>query len=392
MLAKPDPIRYEDIVAAYQRSLVDVLRGHAVGEPYLELWVPDEDPVKSILNMVEAAQSAGRDAIAIRVSSKTLGAADLARFRTMARSHGQIAVRELGDDYVLDISRLRATAAPLAKGKSDRVAPAGPVERTALRREQETAAADTHRPVVNPALADAVAARQGAITHEGEASPAEGALVIQVKSQIGRLSAAVDAASHTILSARHADIASAPRRAIADLICEIVEGRPVQDAADHAAIIAIHRLSAGAARPVAGIVLPSNSGTAFTDVLDLVRQLRATHAELTGLRDTTSFYGSPPGAAWLALAPGGKSTAIEARLAEFVRRRGLPAAAVALDRIDKDINGFEIRLVVTLADVIPIPERPLVLRALEAFLKQEIDESLQVYLEPQKDLNKIRRL
>ena len=32
---------------------------------YLEMWVPDDDPVKSLLNMVEAAEAYGRDEIAI---------------------------------------------------------------------------------------------------------------------------------------------------------------------------------------------------------------------------------------------------------------------------------------------------------------------------------------
>ncbi len=65
-------LNYEDLVHAFEEALVTKLRGHAAEAEYLEMWVPDEDPVKSLLNMVEAAQAYGRDEIAIQVAAETL--------------------------------------------------------------------------------------------------------------------------------------------------------------------------------------------------------------------------------------------------------------------------------------------------------------------------------
>lgn len=65
-------LNYEGLVRAFEDALVTKLRGHGAEADYLEMWVPDEDPVKSILNMVEAAAAYGRDDIAIEVSMETL--------------------------------------------------------------------------------------------------------------------------------------------------------------------------------------------------------------------------------------------------------------------------------------------------------------------------------
>ncbi|HEX9767794.1 MAG TPA: hypothetical protein VGA50_01355 [Kiloniellales bacterium] len=65
-------LNYEVLVRAFEDALVTKLRGHGAEADYLEMWVPDEDPVKSILNMIEAAEAYGRDDIAIEVSADTL--------------------------------------------------------------------------------------------------------------------------------------------------------------------------------------------------------------------------------------------------------------------------------------------------------------------------------
>lgn len=65
-------LNYETLVRAFEDALVTKLRGHGAEADYLEMWVPDEDPVKSILNMVEAAEAYGREEIAIEVAAETL--------------------------------------------------------------------------------------------------------------------------------------------------------------------------------------------------------------------------------------------------------------------------------------------------------------------------------
>ena len=45
---------------------------HGVGADFVEMGVPDPDPVKGVLNMAEAAESFGLNDISMRVSSVTI--------------------------------------------------------------------------------------------------------------------------------------------------------------------------------------------------------------------------------------------------------------------------------------------------------------------------------
>jgi hypothetical protein len=65
-------LNYEELVEDFNRKLLTQLRGHSVDADYLETWVPEEDPVKSILNIVESAQAYGRDEVRLTVAKTTI--------------------------------------------------------------------------------------------------------------------------------------------------------------------------------------------------------------------------------------------------------------------------------------------------------------------------------
>jgi hypothetical protein len=64
-------LNFEELTADFNQKLVTQLRSHGSGSEYLETWVPDENPVMSILNMVEAALSAGLESMTIRFAATT---------------------------------------------------------------------------------------------------------------------------------------------------------------------------------------------------------------------------------------------------------------------------------------------------------------------------------
>ena len=63
---------FEELTADFNRKLVTQLRNHGADSEFLETWVPDEDPIKSIVNMAEAALSAGCDDVIIRFAESTM--------------------------------------------------------------------------------------------------------------------------------------------------------------------------------------------------------------------------------------------------------------------------------------------------------------------------------
>lgn len=68
----PEILDYDTLVEGYNEGLLTTLRGHGASAGFLEAWVPDEDTINSIVNMVEAAGSSGHYAITLRVTNRAL--------------------------------------------------------------------------------------------------------------------------------------------------------------------------------------------------------------------------------------------------------------------------------------------------------------------------------
>lgn len=100
-------LNYEVLVRAFEEALVTKLRGHGAEADYLEMWVPDEDPVKSILNMVEAAEAYGRDDIAIEVSAETLSERQLEELTAVLNAMGSAKVATTADGRLIAVTGLQ---------------------------------------------------------------------------------------------------------------------------------------------------------------------------------------------------------------------------------------------------------------------------------------------
>ena len=97
-------LNYEKLVSDFEESLLTQLRGHGSTADYLELWVPDSDPVKSLLNMVDAAQLAGKQSILVTIRQATLDQAGVDQLRTELGTAGSLSVDVDGDSWILKIA------------------------------------------------------------------------------------------------------------------------------------------------------------------------------------------------------------------------------------------------------------------------------------------------
>ena len=107
VMAMSGALNYEVLVQAFEESLVTKLRGHGAEADYLEMWVPDEDPVKSILNMVEAAEAYGRDDIVIEVSAATLSAPRLEELTAVLSAMGSATITATADGRLIEVTGLQ---------------------------------------------------------------------------------------------------------------------------------------------------------------------------------------------------------------------------------------------------------------------------------------------
>lgn len=95
---------YERLVADFETKLVTQLRSMGAEADYLEIWVPDANPVKSILNMVEAAEAFGRDEIAVRVALGTLTAEQASELMKEVAGLGHLVVRPENDHTLIIVT------------------------------------------------------------------------------------------------------------------------------------------------------------------------------------------------------------------------------------------------------------------------------------------------
>ena len=99
-------VNYEEAVSDFNQKLMTKLRSHGAEADYLEMWVPDEDHAKSILNMVEAAQAYGREGIVVQVAKSTLSSAQLDYLRIEVGKIGRVALDSEGDRWLISVTGL----------------------------------------------------------------------------------------------------------------------------------------------------------------------------------------------------------------------------------------------------------------------------------------------
>lgn len=89
--------QYETLVREFEDALLTQLRGHTGGADFLTLWVPDNDPAKSIANMSEAARLGGKEMIHLRISDQSIDKEGIDRLRNELIGIGELKEsREVG--------------------------------------------------------------------------------------------------------------------------------------------------------------------------------------------------------------------------------------------------------------------------------------------------------
>ncbi|MBE17365.1 MAG: hypothetical protein CMH79_01260 [Nitrospinae bacterium] len=75
-MEKKVKFNYEDLLTDYDHSIENKLRGFRQTFEMLDLWVPDEDHEKSILNLIESVQISGIQKFSIILNNNILAKID----------------------------------------------------------------------------------------------------------------------------------------------------------------------------------------------------------------------------------------------------------------------------------------------------------------------------
>lgn len=389
-----DRIDYERLMADYRVGLVDTLRGFGPATEFLELWVPDEDPVISLCNMIDAAGVAGKDRIVVFVGTKTAARLDVAALTAAAAEFGVARVTAEGKGLLIEVSAMRQApkaARPAAKTRTRATVPAKArkipkeAESAIAAPETTSAPADASRDLYAAALA-ALGPKFG---HEGTLAPQDGFVVVESADGAAVLSLLIDPASHAIHRAAHRGAAGEKARAMLEAFCGIIEGLPLQEASDHGVIRLEYALRdrSAAARPVVGVITPEAADPAFRLPLRLVRTALADYRHKTGYAGINNTFDLPPSTEWLALPDGERRQRIEAAI-----RKAAPASGFAADDVEIVAIEYDVRVVVRLKESLDGANKQSHMMAIERAIKDTVEPRLELFQEDLKDANVLRRL
>ena len=67
-----ETLSYEELVLQFETALLTTLRAHSAATEILDTWVPDPDPVNSIVNMVDSCDFEEVPGFALTVKAETM--------------------------------------------------------------------------------------------------------------------------------------------------------------------------------------------------------------------------------------------------------------------------------------------------------------------------------
>ncbi len=346
---------YDKLVDAYHVNLDATLRGFRAAEEMLDTWVPDEDPIRSLTNLVEAAQLCGSESVSVRVGNQTLDGHSSELLKEKLASLGEVAMAKEKDSSTFTISKL-----------------------------QETASFRSARPIYQQKLR----ARFANLRFKRALKASENQVPQRAAEEQFSLAWVVQSDKHIITDAVFDGPARGPMLAALDCLCEILIGLPVQEARDHAVVrLEFSLRDPRQGHPISGIVLPRNADPMFRLPSILVNRLFKDYQTSTGYRETMNFYDPGPRASWAALSPAEREQRVTAALA---------AQRSALGIQPEDVHVVECKFpyAVTLRfeDRLSIPAKRKVALAIERLVREQCDPRLEVFCEEKKDLSKLRRM
>jgi hypothetical protein len=396
-----EPLDYEKLVEMFNGALLHTLRQHSVGDSFLDLWVPDADPVRGIASMVDSARMGGLDTVSIRFRSATVPVERLPELQqTLARFCTPKLEMERGG-VLLTASGIRAGREAEVAGTNgaqpifrpahprDNIHPRvsrNPVE---WQRDETSQFGDVH-PHFRPGLAAAL----GAVSHEGDADQS-GANMIRVagREHAITLTLAVDPRTHIAKMACHAGATKPSERATLDLFCKAAQNLPIQEVADHVILRVLASLvDKDRDPPVTGVLLPVNAGAPFTLAARLARQAYNAYRAQTLSEQETNFFHAPPNEAWQGLSASQRMEKACRVLAAFLQSPGLYPDDMRVLRIEKNKYGYEVRLIVDFSERLATAEKPNLMRQLEHRLRRDLEPTIDLVADRARDTSPLRRL
>ena len=191
-----------------------------------------------------------------------------------------------------------------------------------------------------------------------------------------------------VVSAAHEGVEDPAEREVFDAFCRVLEGLPIQEAADHAG----HHVMAAQhdpeqARPVPGIVTPWNADPRFQRPMRMIRRIRTEFFARQPSASVENFWNPAISKDWLRLDEAKQLACVDEILSAFLAERGLVSGNLVAVGIENNI-----RVLLAFSEEVGYAHKPALLMDFERKLRTATGDRLEVFAEEMADENRLRRL
>ena len=349
-------LNYERLVSDYMETLKVELRHFSAPEPLLDMWVPDGDDVTSIVNLVESASMHHVENLAVDIGEKTLMKIDLGKLIEVLQRLGKISTRPLGRGVILDVSLVKRELGQLE-----------PVDIPRFYRKSF-----------------GIMANCGCYHYLLEKK--ETLICCEAIKDKVVLQANVNPIGHSVEEVAYTGAESGVSKYLLDQLCAILVGKPVNECYDHAIIRLEHGLRDKTMKrpPAGGLTLPSNSWEVFKDLTQLIRSAVTQYREIANYKETKNFYILPASQKWLSMTVTAREEALISAVSQFCEERKLDPSCIRIGDLTREVH------LIVGVDKNITNNVPKLLMDLEFYLKNKVEQQLNIWTPEESDKNKIR--
>ena len=347
-------LNYKQLVKNYWDSLTSVLRGFHSGVEFLELWVPDEDHIKSIINLVEAAQDFGQNSFELFLDNEVVNQMKVNLLKNELQNLAFIEYQSQIDGLLIQFSQL--------------------------------AEYDSFKNVSHLYLKGIQSAYQKPNGSDLEQNSEQ--TIIKSSHQSINLTALVDSKTHIIIDAIHKGSQTPVEKGLMNAFCLVLRNLTVIEASDHGLL----HLEEYLRNPIyqndkIGIIIPESMDPMFKLPLKLVRELLHQYKEKTDYAPEVNTFVPKISEEWIHLDETQKMKQLQQVIDSFCQKTHYNRRYLNITRLDNNAN----IIVENFSEDSDIYMQGTVLIQFERYIKQMIAKPIQVYLEELEDHNLKRR-
>ena len=388
---------FSSILENYETSLVDQLRNFGLDGEIFETWVPDPDPIKSLVNLVDSTVESGAELVLdIRIKKETLSHIDIDRFRREINRNLAVEVTTIPDGLAIVVSGFGETE---SSGNYERHQKSDPdtilgvsVNKRETISSQQNVEETSHNTVSSGSqkndLYNLPPLKEYA--YRGNLSEIEGHCLIRGQHVGIDLELLINSDTHIIKKAAYSGAVSPQLRPILEKFCELIESLPILEASDHGVITLEHQLRKLSARnSVLGVVIPSAIDERFSKIEYVMRAAMEKYRQATGYTETWNRYDAGASKEWIEMSEEEKKCSIAPWLRAGLENFGFSPNDIEVTKIE-----YNVRVLVEFSGELAESDndKQMILLYLENLIMERLEPRLELYLEPIKDQSKLRRL